>query len=217
MAHPHNELRDHKVQRSRVASIAKGYATGGGVSGVTSADRTLAKNLVKSTAMKMAGGSVSARQDRPNRARGGKVGKKKGTKGNTVNVIIGQPHDKPPMIPGVGTPPPMPPKPPMAPPPGPPMSAGPMPPPGGAPPMPMRARGGKVNANTAGIGKGRTPVQHAPGKQDLKNIGRGPVITKATGGAISSAGGKMAPHTIGGSGGGKSRLDKQNHPAKYTC
>lgn len=82
------------------------------------------------------------------------------------------------------------------------------------PPMPMRARGGKVMKVDAS--KGSTPVQHAPNKQDGKNIGRGPVITKATGGAVEARSG-MAPHAMGGSGGGKSRMDKQNHPSKYTC
>jgi hypothetical protein len=74
------------------------------------------------------------------------------------------------------------------------------------------------DADTAGIGKGRTPVQHARGKQDGQNIGRGPVITKATGGPITSnykfkSG--MAPHAKGGSGGGLARLAEANHPEKY--
>ena len=58
--------------------------------------------------------------------------------------------------------------------------------------------------NTAGAGKGRTPVQSSgTNKQDTKNIGRGPVITKATGGPIySKAKGQMAPHAKGGAGGG---------------
>lgn len=142
--------------------------------------------------------------------------------------------------------PPMPPKPPMGPPPG--IGGGPMPPPGALPPpgMPPRYAGGrtyknggkvfsgnpsmvsktakgsvgstKANSQTAGAGVGRTPMQPSPNKQDGKNIGRKPVITKATGGPISSmAKGQMAPRTKGGAGGGLSRLDKEHHPAKYTC
>lgn len=133
-------------------------------------------------------------------------------------------------------PPMMPPKPPMMPPPAGPgptdappgVSAGPMPPPGALPGMPMRKRGGSVfsgspgkvsmtargmkgssaaDADTAGIGVGRTPVQPAPNKQDGKTIGRKPVITKATGGPISSsAKGEMSPASQpSGAAGGKFR------------
>jgi hypothetical protein len=83
-----------------------------------------------------------------------------------------------------------------------------------------RKAGGAVTADTAGIGKGRTPVQHADGKQDTNNIGRGPVVTKATGGPITSkyaAKAGMAPNSGTGAGGGKSRLDKDHHPDKYTA
>lgn len=76
----------------------------------------------------------------------------------------------------------------------------------------------KADADTAGVGVGRTPVQHQDNKQDGKNIGRGPVITKATGGPISSkAHGQMAPHAKGGAGGGLARLDEAHHPEKYQC
>lgn len=128
------------------------------------------------------------------------------------------------------------------------IGAGPMPPPGVLPPpgMPPRYAGGraykkggavfsgaqskvsatasgtigsnKSDSQTAGIGKGRTPLQPSPNKQDGKNIGRGPVITKAAGGPISSkAKGQMAPHAKSGAGGGLSRIDKANHPDKYVC
>ncbi len=64
----------------------------------------------------------------------------------------------------------------------------------------------KANADTAGAGVGRTPVQPSPNKQDGKNIGRKPVITKATGGPISSKStGDMGPKPPGGGGGGKFR------------
>lgn len=225
-----NQHRAHNASHTRVSHITK--ACGGGMS---SGGGTIHKS-VKAAAMRADGGAVitradggpvKARADRPARARGGRLGSKKGTKGHTVNVIVapsgGQQKTPVPVpVPGVASAPPPPRSPiPAAPPP---MGASPMPPPGVVPPpgMPPRyaggrafKRGGKVNADTAGIGKGRTPVQHSPNKQDGKNIGRGPVITKATGGPISSGKGKMAPHTVGGAGGGKSRLDKAHHPAKY--
>ena len=65
--------------------------------------------------------------------------------------------------------------------------------------------------------QGATPLQSAgTNKMDTKNIGRGPVITKATGGPIySQAKGQMAPHAKGGAMGGLAKLDKANHPSKY--
>jgi hypothetical protein len=76
----------------------------------------------------------------------------------------------------------------------------------------------KDDASTAGAGVGRTPIQHQGNKQDGKNIGRKPVITKAAGGPIySQAKGQMAPHAKGGAGGGLARLDEAHHPEKYRC
>lgn len=59
-------------------------------------------------------------------------------------------------------------------------------------------RGGKVEGKKSlaekagkhgtGIGVGRTPIQHSGNKNDTQNVGRGPVITKATGGPIYSDG-----------------------------
>jgi hypothetical protein len=199
MAHPHNELRQHKVERKRVARITKGYAAGGAVETVA-APKTKAKGgAVKKTAMRMTGGAVKHRADK--RARGGKV-KHKGT---TVNIINSPQHPgTPPLMP-----PPgglaggMPPRPPMAGPPPMPLAAA-MPPPGGPPgmppggtmpprpgmmpppPMPMRARGGRIKDGAAwkgGLNAG-TQVQHADGKSDGKNIGRGKVITFKTGGGV---------------------------------
>ncbi len=240
MSHPFNSLRNDKVQKARVPSITKacgggGMATGGGVHADEAEDKAQIKRLVKSTALKLQGGAVAARADRPARARGGRLGKKKGTKGHTVNVIVA-PHPQapamPPVVPGVAAAPPMPPKPPMVPP-GPGPLGGPPPGPGvllggsSPPTMPhyaggrTRKTGGAVTADTAGIGKGRTKVQHAgTNKQDTKNVGRGPVITKATGGPITSkyaAKAGMAHNDGTGSGGGKSRLDKAHHPEKYTA
>ena len=66
------------------------------------------------------------------------------------------------------------------------------------PPPPIRSDGGRAYARggpvsladkkgVTGIGD-RTPIQHSGNKSDSQNIGRGPVITKATGGPITSEG-----------------------------
>lgn len=233
MAHPFNEHRNHKVEHSRVGKISRGYATGGSVHSDEAADIKLIKKKVKSSALKMDGGKVKSRMDRACRASGGRTKSRHG-KGNTVNVIVagGGGQQKPPIA-GLAAPPPMPP---MAAPPRPPMpqmpppgAPGPgLPPPGGMPGMMgPRATGGRVNRNsggrlnadadTAGIGKGRTPVQHADGKNDGRDIGRGPVITRKTGGPIyspESATKGMAPKLDGGAGGGKARLEK---PKRIMC
>lgn len=240
MAHPFQSVRQSKVEHSRVGALTKGYADGGTVLAPATAAPKKAGGPVKGV-MRMDGGGVKARADKVNRARGGRT---KGGKGHTVNVIVAPSGNKPPMPMPVPTPPPMAARPPMAPPPGMgPPGAGPMPPPG-MPPV-MRAKGGKVNstakqmpfkqsvapdlnlssnerskkseADKVGAGKGRTMMSHDHGKNDGPNIGRKAVITKATGGSISSSGAKMAPHAMGGAGGAKSRLDKANHPGKYEC
>lgn len=218
--HPFNELRNHKVQKNRVPTLTSGYATGIPHTDAKQ-DAAQIREMVKPTALKMRadGGAVVARADRPGRARGGKVGKKAGT---TVNVIVSpskpaMPAVPPEMAAGAMPPPPMA-KPPMMPP-GPP---GGLPPGAGGlagPPMPMRARGGKViGANNVGAARGRTPVQHSPGKNDLKDMNRGPVITKAKGGAISSGEGSsskgMAPAVPGGNG-GLGRLAKARNQKRH--
>jgi len=160
MAHPHQEHRAHKVERSRVSHIAgmkeevRGChqrARGGKVAHDDEAeDKALIKKSVKGSCMRADGGPVKARGDRTiRRAKGGKVHHGKGGKTN-VNVIVAPSGGQHPPMAGLGAPggppglppapppgmgPPMPPKPPMMPPPG--MGA-----PGG---MPMRKRGGKVN------------------------------------------------------------------------
>lgn len=198
MAHPHNEHRQHKVEKSRVAKMTKGYAAGGAVQAVAPKAKATG-GAVKKTAMRMTGGAVKQRADK--RARGGKV-KHKGT---TVNIINspGQHPGAPPMMPPPGLAGAMPPRPPMAPPPMPPGGAPPpgmagppgampplgMPPrPGMMPPpgMPMRARGGRIADGPAwkeGLNAGTQP-QHADGKNDGKNIGRGKVVTFRTGGGV---------------------------------
>jgi hypothetical protein len=54
--------------------------------------------------------------------------------------------------------------------------------------MPMRARGGRIKSGPAwdeGL-KAGTQIQHADGKSDGKNIGRGKVVTFKTGGGVVS-------------------------------
>ena len=155
MAHPHNEHRQHKVERSRVHDLVgvsegvKHYAKGGAVHGDEAEDKKLLKKSVKKSCMRADGGKVVARADKaPRRARGGHV--KKGGGKTNVNVIVaphhgGMPGGMMPPGPAMAGAPPMPPKPPMAPPaPGPAMGAPPMPPPGMGG-MPPRKRGGRVN------------------------------------------------------------------------
>lgn len=183
---------------------------------------------------------LSRIQGEQKRARGGHV-KHKGAGKTSVNVIVAPSGGgaKSPMMPpppgaGVGAaPPPMAPKPPMMPPPGagaPPM-AGLGGPPGGPPMPPPHSAGGRayktgggVNSAQKGEGKksladkkgvtgigDRTPIQHSGNKSDTQNIGRGPVITRATGGPIYSDGAKgkqMAPKLPAGSGGGTARKAK---------
>ncbi len=185
MAHPYNSVRQSKVEHSRAGTLTKGYATGGAV---------------------------------VERARGGR------TKGTNVNVIIspssGQVAPPPPMpMAGpVAAPPMPPPRPPMAPPPG----AGMVPP--GGPPMPpggpIRSTGGRTGYKSGGAVPGPawkeglrngTKVTHGPGKNDLKDMNRPPVITKATGGAVEHPmKGGRAPHLPGGAGGGLARIAKQH-------
>ena len=47
MAHPHNEHRQHKVERRRVEHITKGYASGGGVHADEAEDKKLIRKTVK--------------------------------------------------------------------------------------------------------------------------------------------------------------------------
>ena len=229
MSHPFQAHRQNAKERSRVSHITRGYAAGGGVHSDEPQDKAMIKNMVKKTALKLAGGAVSSRADRPNRARGGKVG---GKRGNVVNVIIAPQEPKLAAPPGVNAGVPPPPMPmPMRPPVLPPSSSGGMAPPGGGvaapppgvlprarggavkhagggkvvkpnfpndikstfidkPPQPIpqedkdklkelsRAFGGRATAADAGIGKGRTPVQHTNNKQDGVNIGRKAALTK---------------------------------------
>jgi hypothetical protein len=142
------------------------------------------------------------------RAKGGRV-KHKGGK-TVINIMNANPAGAgagvapggaaPPMLPRAPLPvaappaapaalPSMPPRPPVA------AGAGPMIGPrqdGGR----TYASGGRVKDGPAYMeGKNARPVDHAPGKWNTKDIGRGRVITYASGGAVE------APHTKAGSGG----------------
>jgi hypothetical protein len=74
--------------------------------------------------------------------------------------------------------------------------------------MPMRARGGRIKDGPAwkeGLDNGTQP-QHADGKNDGKNIGRGKVVTFKTGGGVVRfrAGGGSVGQTPGPAGPGVS-------------
>lgn len=88
-------------------------------------------------------------------------------------------------------------------------------------PINAYARGGSVadKKGVTGIGD-RTPIQHSGNKSDSQNIGRGPVITRATGGPIYADGreGKqMGPDLHAGSNSGVGRREKAHlqHPAGH--
>jgi len=155
MAHPMNHVRQSKIEHSRVGHITRGYKSGGAVKhSDEKQDRKLVKSMIDK-AIHPEGAKSKHRMDRPHRAKGGRVGKKKGNAATIVNVITGG-H------PAGGAVPPGPPPPPMGiagPPPGgmapPPMAAKPpmpMPPPGAGGPsgMPMRAKGGRVGRSEGG-------------------------------------------------------------------
>lgn len=224
MAHPHNEHRAHRVEKSRVAHITKGYATGGAVaaSGIRPKARRANGGSVKTAGLTMAGEGTKHRADK--RARGGKI---KGKKGTTINIINTPGHalsGAPPVAPAL---PPRPPAAPMAG--GAPAPGGAMAPPPGAPPMPIRRRGGVARASGGSVKSGPaweegvrngTPPKNSPGKNDGKNIGRGRVVTFKAGGrivAFRAGGGKVeSPEGIakatrlpGGSGGARARLAKE--------
>jgi len=196
------EHRQHKVERSRVATMTKGYAKGGMSHSDEAADRKLIKSMVQGAALKMEGGKAPARLDKY--ARGGKV--KKGT--TNVNVIIAPPSGgnmgaAPPqsLLPLAGGPPP------------PNMGAAPPP----MPPAPqMQSRGGRTYAAGGKVGDGPawkeglrngTQVQHSDGKNDGSDIYRGRQVTYATGGPVEATG-KGPKLTAGDNGEG--RLQKRD-------
>jgi hypothetical protein len=223
LAHPFNKFRQSNVERSRVGAITSEAKSVGGID-----DGGAMKKTLKSLG-DIGGVPAAMRMDRPQRASGGKVGKKATT---VVNVITGgqqQPPAPPPMPmppPGAMMPPPPPGPPPgAAPPPGGPMGG----PPGLPPGPPMRARGGGVKSVGMNVG---TDVQHKSAKaKESANLNRKRVVTFATGGGVVSfnAGGAVkgvvmkggTPKTAdaasklpGGSGGGAGRLAEANRAAR---
>lgn len=182
--HPFQHLRESKMAPQRAKDRLRGYASGGAVKtdpGVdptprgsvetpaSRADTDGCAPIKRASGGKVAGGKMPMRLDKF--ARGG-APKGKKSKGNHVNIVIGAPPggDKEPMpipVPVPGGPGPAP----MAPPPGP-MAGGPpmMPPkpPMGGMPMPMRAKGGKVDMDDgAGSGPGRVEKAKIYGKRAL--------------------------------------------------
>lgn len=136
-----------------------------------------------------AGGAVSdtgpvegmpakGRLDRPGRSK--PKGKAAGKKGTTVNIVIaGKGDDKGPM------PMPMPP------------DAGPMPPPGpGGPPMPMRAKGGRVNRADGGSTISEDSKREAKRLRDESPRGLGNVNALSTGLGLGAAVAKGMPMPV---------------------
>jgi len=78
MTHPFAAHRQGKVEHSRVSSITKGYASGGGVHSDEAEDKALIKSTVKKSALRADGGAVKARMDRPARKAGGRIKKADG-------------------------------------------------------------------------------------------------------------------------------------------
>lgn len=213
MAHPYAEHRQNKVEKSRVGSLTKGYASAGSVHSDAPADRQLVRGMVKPDALKSTGPRPKTRLDRF--ARGGKVGKKGAT---TVNVVVApqapaaEPATPPlPMPPpaAAAPPPPMPPRPPM------PMGG----PPGMPPGMPpgIRKNGGRAFAKGGAVKSGPaweegrrngTQVTHSAGKNDTAKISRTPPITKKRGGSV-----KGYPLSAG-SDSGEGRLQKTKSQRK---
>ncbi len=241
MSHEYNEHRNHKVQKDRVKHIT-GHAMGGAAHPDIAADKRLIKNMVKGPALRADGGAVRARADKVARAKGGRVKgttvnvivapKQDAPAAPAMAAMPPLMPPKPPMPPpapaGMGPPSPgmggIPPMPPRA-------DGGRAYKKGGAvkmsgekkhgkkaKPFKMgRATGGAVDAagvkGKTGIGD-RTQIQHSGNKSDTQNIGRGPVVTRATGGPIYSDGKKgkqMAWLSGKGAGGGKARLAKAKH------
>jgi hypothetical protein len=156
--------------------------------------------------------------DMPQRADGGRVGRKKASQ-TIVNVMMGPdkqptPPQQVPVPVKVPVPVPQAGPPPGAIPPGMPQGA---PPPGVMPPPGMigRAKGGKVTKGTATYEdslKNGTQVSHSPGKNDIADLGiKTPVIpTKkfARGGALYSEDKPMGPKMEAGAVTGDGRLEK---------
>lgn len=203
MAHPMNEMREHKMQHSRVAHLTRGYAHGGAVRHDDEAeDKKLIRAEIKRTMETGPEGRKNGgRLDRY--ARGGKVGK------TTVNVIVapkGDAASTPTPVPVPAAAPPMPPRPPMP-------VAPPVAPPAGM----IRNTGGRAYAKGGAVKSGPawdegrrngTQVSHSPGKNDIDKIDtKPPLLTRRKGGKVE-AGKGMGPHMTAGADSGEGRLEK---------
>lgn len=229
MAHPYAAHRQTAKEHSRVGHIMKRYASGGAVN-MTEDDKKVRKmSASQEREVNPEGGVSPRRADRPKRAKGGAV-KHKGNSRTIVNVITGghpaggavpAPPMAPPPLMGIAGPPPGGPpmgmKPPMMPPPG----------PGAPPPMPMRAKGGRVNQGSKVFEQSRragTQVTHDLGHNDLPDMNRKRVVTFKAGGVVKRfmAGGRVeasnkvspASKLPGGGGGGEARLAKAHRAAR---
>lgn len=186
--HPFHEHRQNSVERSRVAKMTKGYASGGAVTCDDDGDEAMpAAKRKRGGAMMAEGKKAKHRRDRMPRAKGGRANKGKGA--THVNVIIGGQKDNAPPVP-IPVPAGGPPMPPpglagMAPHP----TIGSPPPGAGAVPMLPRKKGGRVKSGPA-YDEGKrngTQVSHVPAKEpDIKNLGRGKPITFKSGGKVKS-------------------------------
>ena len=191
MPHPHADIRQNKVEHSRVAHITRGYATGGAVKSDATAPKLARASGGAVNTPVISGAGVKARQDRPGRARGGRAPQRSKTNVNVIIAPQGAPQAGVAPSPAMAAPPM--PKPPMMPPPGPPMGAGPMP--GGPMPMPPRSQGGRTYASG-----GR--VKRAAG-------GIVDVLPK---GAVTAAAKRKLGHELGGAG---SALRDQKSPSEW--
>lgn len=185
MGHPFSKFRQGNVERSRVGAITGEAAPIGDEAGKI-------KKTIKNVGG-IEGVPAAMRMDRPQRASGGKVGKKATT---VVNVITGgqqQPPAPPPMPmppPGAMSPPPPPGPPPGAlPPPGGPMGG----PPGMPSGPPMRARGGGVKKADGGevtwdqgSGRGMLEDRKYAGMRHQNGPYTGPA--RASGGGVKAIG-----------------------------
>jgi hypothetical protein len=213
MSHPMHAHRAHKVEKSRVGHITRGYKSGGAVKG----DKSIGKQALtlhkhEHEALDAEGHKSKHRMDRPKRADGGRVqtGRQMDEDARKTREILEQRGMVTPSRakggkvkgrnnsktvvnvitghPGGGAAPP-----PMAPPgiggaamppPAPPMMAKPPMPGPGMPPPGMPPMRAKGGAvKSIGMHAG-TKVQHTDGKDDTKDIGRGRVVTFWAGGKV---------------------------------
>ena len=186
MGHPYQNLRQSKVERSRVDKITDGYDHPDAPQ-----DKALVRTMVKAKALRARGGKIDGKHAAPRLdkyARGGKV---KGKGSTNVNVIIAPQGGGA----GAGAGAAVMPKPPMPAMPPPPMAGPPGAPPGaGGPPMPPgmmpHARGGRAYATGGKVKSGRanggpTPITSdmAAMKAQLQKAGpppRAPLVNQPT-------------------------------------